>query len=67
MDDKILTIEEVAKVANPLNKGPVTTLTVYRWIQTKGFPKPRRIFGKRNYWSLKQIEEWKKRYLADWK
>lgn len=68
MDDKILTIDEVVKIANPLDNGDIVTpVTIYRWIKTKGFPKPRKLFRRNNYWSLNQIMAWKKRYLADWK
>lgn len=38
--------------------GGISDMTLWRWVQYRGFPKPYKIAG-RNYWQPDDIEQWR--------
>ena len=53
--EKLLTIKEVVNIVG------FKTSTIYKFIKTKGFPKPVKI-GKSSRWKLSDVNNWLKQF-----
>ena len=53
--EKLLTIKEVVSIVG------FKTSTIYKFIKTKGFPKPVKI-GKSSRWKLSDVNNWLKQF-----